>query len=240
MSERGATEPPHAPIMDIKRYLRTAKRVPSAMWIGLSAVALAVILIGGVELTSSSPHSASDTLQSNPYLDPGTRLSGLAPDFRLIDQFGQPVSLHSYRGKVVILAFNDSECTTVCPLTTSAMVEAKAMLGSAGSRVQLLGIDANPTATQLKDVRSYSELHGMVHQWHFLTGTLAALKQAWKAYKIDVAIEQGQIDHTPALFVIGPTPRSASSASSWPRTPRACCPTIPVCNRTCPMRTSRG
>jgi thiol-disulfide isomerase/thioredoxin len=104
----------------------------------------------------------------------------------------------------VILAFNDSECTTICPLTTSAMVEAKAMLGSAGSRVQLLGIDANPTATQVKDVRSYSELHGMVHQWHFLTGPLPALKQVWKAYKIDVAIEQGQIDHTPALFMIGP------------------------------------
>jgi cytochrome oxidase Cu insertion factor (SCO1/SenC/PrrC family)/thiol-disulfide isomerase/thioredoxin len=209
MSGRGAPEPPRAPVMNIKRYLRTAKRVPSAVWIGLSAVALAVILIGGVELTSSSPHSASDTLQSNPYLDPGTRLSASAPDFRLTDQFGQPVSLHSFRGKVVILDFNDSECTTICPLTTSAMVDAKAMLGAAGSRVQLLGIDANPTATQVKDVRSYSELHGMVHQWHFLTGKLAALKQVWKAYKIDVAIEQGQIDHTPAMFVIGPDGRLA-------------------------------
>ncbi|MGN6871303.1 MAG: redoxin domain-containing protein, partial [Solirubrobacteraceae bacterium] len=117
--------------------------------------------------------------------------------------------LHSFRGRVVILAFNDSECTTICPLTTSAMVAAKAMLGPAASRVQLLGIDANPTATQVKDVRSYSELHGMVHQWHFLTGSLPALKQVWKAYKIDVAIEQGQIDHTPALFVIGPDGRLA-------------------------------
>jgi cytochrome oxidase Cu insertion factor (SCO1/SenC/PrrC family)/thiol-disulfide isomerase/thioredoxin len=194
--------------MDIKRYLRTAKRVPSAVWIGVSAVALAAILIGGVELTSpSSPKPANDTLQSNPYLDPGTQLSGQAPDFTLTDQFDQPVSLDSFRGKVVILAFNDSECTTICPLTTSAMVDAKAMLGSAGSRVQLLGIDANPTATQVKDVRSYTELHGMVHQWHFLTGSLPALKRVWKAYKIDVAIEQGQIDHTPALFVIGPTGR---------------------------------
>jgi cytochrome oxidase Cu insertion factor (SCO1/SenC/PrrC family) len=163
--------------MDIKRYLRTARRVPSALWIGLSAVALAAILVGGVALTSSKPHSAGDTLQSNPYLDPGTRLAGRAPDFRLTDEFGEPVSLHSFRGKVVILAFNDSECTTICPLTTSAMVDAKAMLGSAGSRVQLLGIDANPTATQIKDVRSYSELHGMVRQWHFLTGSLAALKR---------------------------------------------------------------
>jgi cytochrome oxidase Cu insertion factor (SCO1/SenC/PrrC family)/thiol-disulfide isomerase/thioredoxin len=196
--------------MDIKRYLRKARRVPSAVWIGLSAVVLAVILVGGAELTSSGgSHPAGDTLQSNPYLDPGTALSEPAPDFTLTDQFGAPASLHEYRGKVVILAFNDSQCTTICPLTTTAMVDARAMLGSAASRVQLLGIDANPTATRIADVRSYSELHGMVHQWRFLTGSLSALKQVWKAYKIDVAIEQGQIDHTPALFMIGPDGRLA-------------------------------
>ena len=196
--------------MDIKRYLRTARRVPSAVWIALSAAALAAILVGGVALTSSSgPRSASQTLQSNPYLDPGTHLSGPAPDFRLTDQFGKRVSLSAFRGKVVLLAFNDSECTTICPLTTTAMVDAKAMLAAAGSRVQLLGIDANPTATSIADVRSYSELHGMVHQWHFLTGSLKALKQVWKAYKIDVAIEQGEIDHTPALFMISPDGRLA-------------------------------
>ncbi|MGN6870576.1 MAG: SCO family protein, partial [Solirubrobacteraceae bacterium] len=187
--------------MDIKRYLRTARRVPSAVWIGLSAVALAVILIGGVELTSSSsPKSANDTLQSNPYLDPGTQLSGLAPDFTLSDESDAPVSLHSFRGKVVILAFNDSECTTICPLTTTAMVDAKRMLGAAGRRVQLLGIDANPAATAVRDVRAYSEAHGMVHQWNFLTAPLPKLKRVWSAYHIGVAIERGQIDHTPALY----------------------------------------
>ena len=48
-----------------------------------------------------------------------------APDFRLDNQFGQPMSLSQFRGKVVMLAFDDSECTTVCPLTTQSMVEAK-------------------------------------------------------------------------------------------------------------------
>ena len=182
---------------------RTHSRRPStAVWLGLAVAALAVILVAGVELTSSSTGSASGTLANNPDLDPGTALSGRAPDFTLTDQFGKRMSLRSFRGKVVILAFNDSECTTICPLTTAAMVDAQAMLGSAGSRVQLLGVDANPSATSIADVRAYSELHGMVHRWHFLTGTPSQLKQVWKAYKIEVAIEQGQIDHTPALFVI--------------------------------------
>jgi protein SCO1/2 len=195
--------------MRIRSHLRKVGRVPGTVWLGVAIATVAVIVVSGAELTAGGSRSASETLASNPYLDPGTRLVGQAPDFTLTDQFGARVSLRSLRGKVAILAFNDSECTTICPLTTTAMVDATRMLGSAASRVQLLGIDANPTATTSADVRSYSELHGMVHQWHFLTGSLSALSQVWKAYKIDVAIEQGQIDHTPALFVIGPDGRLA-------------------------------
>jgi cytochrome oxidase Cu insertion factor (SCO1/SenC/PrrC family)/thiol-disulfide isomerase/thioredoxin len=172
------------------------------------AVAVVAIVVSAIAISSkSSGPRPGSTLATNPDLDPGTPLSGPAPDFTLTDQFAKPVSLHSFRGKVVILAFNDSQCTTVCPLTTTAMLDAKAMLGAAGSQVQLLGIDANPSATALKDVRAYSELHGMVHQWHFLTGSLAQLKRVWRSYKINVAIEQGQIDHTPALYVISPQGR---------------------------------
>jgi cytochrome oxidase Cu insertion factor (SCO1/SenC/PrrC family) len=131
-------------------------------------------------------------------------LSGAAPGFTLTDQFGQPVSLSSFRGKAVILAFNDAECTTVCPLTTAALVDAKEMLGAAGSRVQLLGIDANPKATAIEDVLSYSQLHGMLYQWRYLTGTRAQLRSVWKAYSVSVTISQASVDHEPAIFVISP------------------------------------
>ena len=166
--------------------------------VGLAAGAAIALLV----VLAPSNSAQSDPLARNPELDPGTAISGPAPDFTLTDQFGRAVSLHSFRGRVVLLAFNDSECTTICPLTTTAMLEAKAMLGAAGRRVQLLGIDANPKATSLQDVLSYSQLHGMVHSWHFLTGSLPQLKLVWKAYGIQAAIEAGQIAHTPALFVI--------------------------------------
>jgi cytochrome oxidase Cu insertion factor (SCO1/SenC/PrrC family) len=140
---------------------------------------------------------------SNPDLDTGSALNGTpAPDFRLVNQFGQPMSLHQFRGKVVILAFTDSECTTICPLTTASMVEAKQLLGPAGQQVQLLGLDANPDATAVSDVLGYSRSHSMVNQWDFLTGSAAQLRATWKAYHIYVQIEAGEIDHTPALYVI--------------------------------------
>lgn len=139
---------------------------------------------------------------ANTALDPGTTVSGPAPAFTLTDQFGHRISLASFRGKVVILAFNDPVCTTVCPLTTTAMVEAKRMLGAAGSQVKLLGIGANPTATAVKWVRDYSRVHDMLNQWHFLTGPLPELRRVWKGYGIAAQVIHGQIDHTPALYVI--------------------------------------
>jgi cytochrome oxidase Cu insertion factor (SCO1/SenC/PrrC family) len=140
---------------------------------------------------------------ANPDLDPGTALNGIpAPEFSLTNQFGQRMSLSDFRGKVVILAFTDSECTTVCPLTTQSMLAAKQLLGKAGEQVQLLGIDANPTATAVSDVKAYSQVHGMMNQWDFLTGSAQQLAAVWKAYDIYVQIVKGQVDHTPALFII--------------------------------------
>ena len=168
-------------------------------FVGAAAVVIVALAIGPA---STQPGGQANALATNPDLDPGTALKGVAPSFTLTSQFGRPVSLRSYRGRVVLLAFNDAECTTVCPLTTAAMVEAKALLGPAGSRVALLGIDANPQATAVKWVREYSQVHGMAHQWQFLTGSLPALRSVWKAYHIEVQIEAGQIDHTPALYLI--------------------------------------
>jgi cytochrome c biogenesis protein CcmG/thiol:disulfide interchange protein DsbE len=185
-----------APHLKLPSIARLAIPAGAALLIALVA-ALAILV------RSRAPaQSQTAALAANPYLDPGTPVHGTASDFTLSDQFGRSVSLRSFRGKVVFLAFNDSECTTVCPLTTTAMLDAKAMLGKAGSQVQLLGVDANPAATSLEDVWSYSELHGMLHSWRFLTGTLPQLKDVWKDYGIEAAIQAGEITHTPALFVI--------------------------------------
>ena len=192
------------PRLSGRLWLRLPSPSVARLAIPGGAVLLFVLVVGVVIVVRSNApaQSQADALAANPYLDPGTPVSGTAPDFTLSDQFGQPVSLRSFRGKVVLLAFNDSECTTVCPLTTTAMLEAKTMLGTAGSQVELVGVDANPAAISLEDVWSYSEVHGMLHSWRFLTGSLPVLKQVWKDYGIEAAVEAGEITHTPALFVI--------------------------------------
>jgi cytochrome oxidase Cu insertion factor (SCO1/SenC/PrrC family) len=176
---------------------------------GLALAACAAGAAGSPAADSGAGHSGTGMQgANNPELDPGSSLGGApAPDIRLENQFGQRMALSQFRGKAVVLAFVDSECTTVCPLTTVSMVAAKELLGAAGSHVQLLGVDANPQATSVPDVMAYSKAHAMVNQWDFLTGTLPQLQATWRAYHIAVQIQQGMIDHTPALFVIDPQGR---------------------------------
>jgi cytochrome oxidase Cu insertion factor (SCO1/SenC/PrrC family) len=180
-------------------------------WIVWSA-ALVVGIAGGVGIAEATqaPSEAAATIpripQINPRLDPGTRLSAVAPGFKLTDQFGNTISLRHFRGKVVVLSFNDPQCTTICPLTTTAMVDAKEMLGNS-RHVALVGISANPDATQVKWVRAYSQAHGMMRKWRFLTGSPRQLRRVWSSYGIGAAVVQGAIDHTPATYIIDPNGR---------------------------------
>jgi cytochrome oxidase Cu insertion factor (SCO1/SenC/PrrC family) len=188
----------------VNRAKRTGRIVlRCALGAALLAVA-ACSASAGTSSPGSQPMSAqARAAAQNPDLDPGTSLGRTAaPGIKLVNQFGQQMSLSQFRGKVVILAFVDSECTTICPLTTVSMVQARELLGAAGDQVQLLGVDANPSATAVSDVMAYTQAHSMVNQWDFLTGSLPQLRSVWKAYHIYVQIQAGQIDHTPALYVI--------------------------------------
>lgn len=189
-----------------RRLHWTVLGIALAVGLGIGAVIAAV----GSSPAPSTPIADTQTPAiSNPNLDPGVPLSAVAPGFTLTDQFGQRVSLRSLRGKVVVVSFNDPECTTICPLTTTALLRAKKLLGPAASRVELLGVGANPEATEVKWVRAYSRAHGMLHKWRFLTGSLPELRRVWRAYGIEAAVVKGAIDHTPATYVIGPDGRES-------------------------------
>jgi cytochrome oxidase Cu insertion factor (SCO1/SenC/PrrC family) len=182
-----------------RRLHWTVLGIALAIGVGIGAV----IAVAHSSTTPPTPIADTQTpAVANPNLDPGAALNGAAPGFTLTDQFGKHVSLRSLRGHVVVLSFNDPECTTICPLTTTAMLRAKELLGPAASHVDLVGIGANPEKTEVKWVRAYSRAHGMTHKWRFLTGSLSELKRVWHDYGIEAAVVKGMIDHTPATYVI--------------------------------------
>jgi cytochrome oxidase Cu insertion factor (SCO1/SenC/PrrC family) len=115
-------------------------------------------------------------------------LDRAAPDFQLVSQSGQPVSLTSLRGKTVLLTFLDPLCTTDCPVTQE-LRGASNLLGDSAQNVELVAIAANPSHFGMTVIRSLDQREGLadVPNWLFLTGTLTQLEQAWGGYGIRVA-----------------------------------------------------
>jgi cytochrome oxidase Cu insertion factor (SCO1/SenC/PrrC family) len=174
----------------------------------LVIAAMVVVFVGRGKRPAAAHVSSLKTpsvARMNPDVDVGSPASGaVAPDFELHDQKGRLTSLRQFRGKVVVLAMIDSHCTTICPMTTESMVEALRLLGPAAAQVQLIGINANPLALRVADVADYTRAHDMQGKWRFLTGSLAQLKSVWQGYHVYVAAIHNDIDHDPAIFLIGP------------------------------------
>ncbi len=178
--------------------------------VALAVALAAVAAIGFISLKKARNSAVADSgaavsaiTATNQDIDPGTPAGDTpAPNFQLVDQLGRRTSLSQFRGKVVLIAFVDSQCTTICPLTTQSMIEALRLLGPAAAEVQLLGINANPLALKVSDVASYTRAHAMQGKWRFLTGSLPQLKGVWRDYHVYVSAINNDIDHQPAMVLI--------------------------------------
>ncbi len=174
-----------------------------AAFLATSAMVLIAGAIWGIRFFMT--RQAQTNLQTANMAIGGFPLSGsLAPDFTLTDQFNHRVTLSGLHGQEVVLAFIDSRCTTLCPLTSNIMYSAKAQLSAAQvGHVVLLAVNANPAATSVSTVEAWSIAHGMLHQWSFLTGSSAQLEAIYHAYNVFVQVDaSGNAEHDPITFII--------------------------------------
>lgn len=156
------------------RLVHTLKR---PYWL---AVVLAVI---GVIVVSIPRQSAS----SQVVLQGDVLRPVSAPNFHLTDQFGYSVSLHQFSGHPVLITFLQSHCTTECPLTAETIRRTLAELGPAGRKLVVLAISADPEGDTHASVLKFSREHAMLHRWHYLTASRAALARVWRGYYLFVA-----------------------------------------------------
>jgi protein SCO1/2 len=79
---------------------------------------------------------------------------GSAPDFALTDHNGQPFSMSSQRGTVVLLYFGFTDCPHECPLTMAHLKLTLKQLGDLSKVVPVLMVttdSARDTQQNLKD-----------------------------------------------------------------------------------------
>ena len=107
-------------------------------------------------LKHAAPTSPSDTLP-----DP-------IPNFRLINQMGQPVTNQTFAGKVYIADFFFTSCPSICPKMQSEMLRVyKAFEGN--PNVLFLSHTIDPSHDSIPVLRDYAERLGIkdASRWHF-------------------------------------------------------------------------
>ena len=190
------------------------------MWITLSVVAVLLIGVNGYAayvlvgernadavanlrpsgIPANISTSTANLMQLSPV--PGVR----APGFRLTDQQGHTMTLASLRGKVVVLEFMDPHCTDICPIVSQEFVDAHRQLGAQASKVVFAAINVNQYHATIRDMAAYSTAHGLnaIPDWHFFTGTLPAMRTAWRDYNVQVQAPSPNADiiHTSLVYFI--------------------------------------
>jgi len=130
------------------------------------------------------------------------------------------VGLQTLRGRAVALTFLDPVCTSDCPLIAQDFRLADQMLGARESKVAMVAIVANPVYRASAFTQAFDRQEGLVgvHNWYFLTGSLAQLRRAWTAYGISAQVLPGgsMVAHPDVAFVIDPAGRERAILDSDP------------------------
>jgi cytochrome oxidase Cu insertion factor (SCO1/SenC/PrrC family) len=134
------------------------------------------------------------------------RFSGSLPDVQVVDDHGNPVSLASLKGKVVLLDFIHVGCPGVCSNLVNKFGQVADSLGpDLGSRVILLSVTNDPThdnaAELLKLARdSQADMKG----WLFVTGKTSDVDRVIKAFGVNNdRLPDGSPNHITRVFLLG-------------------------------------
>jgi cytochrome oxidase Cu insertion factor (SCO1/SenC/PrrC family) len=192
---------------------------------------VAVIVLGAAPMAAAAANRTADPILALAIAGDSTAMNLPAPGFQLTDQAGQPVSLASLRGKVVLMTFLDPVCTTDCPIIGAEFKEAGILLGAADKDVDLVAIVANPTYRSAAFTQAFDREEGLntVPNWRYLTGSLSQLSQVWRQYGVsvqnlpagamsahnDLAVVIDRTGHIRDELSADPGPGTASTQSSF-------------------------
>jgi protein SCO1 len=121
---------------------------------------------------------------------------------------GKPVSLSSFRGQVVVLAFLYSTCGPTCIVIAQQIRGALNELGgaSAGHPVAVLIVSADPSADTPASVGRFLARVSLAGRIHYLTGSPAQLRTVWHAYRVTPASAGGvAFDNAASVLLIDPS-----------------------------------
>jgi protein SCO1 len=159
-------------------------------------ILITVIALGGCNNNTESPGRYTSVGGPN-----------CLPDIKLVDQYGQSVSLASLKGKPVLFDFFYTTCPGPCLMLTARMRSVAQQLGaSLGSSVSFVSVTVDPERDSPPQLLAYAkEQRANQKGWLFLTGTAAQIDQVMARFKLVRQRESdGSVDHVLEFFLVGP------------------------------------
>jgi protein SCO1/2 len=129
-----------------------------------------------------------------------------APDFELVDQYGQLFRLSDHKDKVILIFFGYTHCPDVCPVTLTDFKKIKAQLGNQSKDVIFLFITTDPERDTTGQLMNY--LKNFDPEFIGLTDERSAMEPIWQDYGVYQAkVESGDpdnylVDHSARTYVI--------------------------------------
>lgn len=125
-------------------------------------------------------------------------------DFRLTDQYGQAVTLDSFRHKIFVANFFYATCPGICKKMNYELEEAIKKF-SGNKRVKFVSYSVDPDHDSVSVLMQYAQLHNAPpYQWYFLTGNKEQIYNlARKSYYVAVDDSgKGRIVHTDNMVIV--------------------------------------
>jgi protein SCO1/2 len=148
----------------------------------------------------------SDLTRSSPSTVKALRVGERVPNFTLIDQSRNSVSLSQLRGRVVAVNFIYTSCVLpqFCFRTANNFgVIEKRFKARAAKDLILLTVTFDPERDTPERLAEYaSQWHPDPDAWHFLTGPTGDIKRLCDLFAVDFFPEEGLMNHSSHTAVI--------------------------------------
>ena len=139
---------------------------------------VSLFALGAVVLAAGS---GSDDDETSPNTFEGALMpKGLrAPDFRLRNQDGDPVSMRSLRGQPVVVTFLYTTCEDTCPIQAQTV---RGALDELGHDVPALAIAVDPPRDTPERAQAFLAKQRATGRIDFVLGSRAELRPVWKGF----------------------------------------------------------
>ena len=177
-----------------------------AKYIGLFAVILifGIIFVPKIHdrivnntIVDNTRMSTAKSQEADVVVDTSKKLLALqeVPAFDFINQDSQAITNDFYKGKVYVVEFFFSSCTTICPIMNRNMLQvSQEFAGQENFGIASISIDPSFDTPQV--LKAYASRYKATHpNWNFLTGDKDTIhKLSNEGFKLFAAQDKDEID----------------------------------------------